>query len=193
MRHSCRYCDWWYQSAVIRKSIEEDKKNPKKNKNKEQKVTKRCLVTRKKINSASPHCKWFSPSTIHCDEHSQRIKIINCLDRRRNEKLFPTWEKCKNCRQFDIDIKEIAETYWLGGKIINSKTDNKKQGYEQFRSSPTSKKKRKILRRGQEPKKKRVIKRRKKSYERLYEKSTRKTIKRRKAFAEPTRKIKRRK
>jgi len=186
MRHSCKHCIHWYSSSVIGKRKDNDEIQEKKKKRKKDKnfkpTTRRCIITKKKIQSNSPNCKWFNPSLVYCNENLHPIKISNCLDRRRNEKQMAAWDYCKKCRQFDLEIKDIAEKYWLNATPINIKT----------KAERSKKKKRKLKRRGeseinQEQVTIRTIKRRKKTETakpkrtiKRREKRTIKTIKRRK-------------
>jgi len=128
MRHSCKYCSYWYHSRVIKKNVEEESGSGKKRKKSNFKATvRKCKLTNKKIKSDSPNCKWFSPSSVYCNQENHLIKIINCLDRRRNEKGLTAWDDCRKCRQFDQEIKDIAETYWLNAVPIKAKTTEEKQ------------------------------------------------------------------
>jgi len=184
MRHSCKHCNHWYSSSVIGKRIDEDEIHEKKKKRKKDKnfkpTTRRCIITKKKIQSNSPNCKWFNPSSIYCNENNHPIKISNCLDRRRNEKQLASWDYCRKCRQFDQEIRDIAEKYWLNATPINIKTKEEER---------SKKKKRKLKRRGeseihQEHITTRTIKRRKKTEttkpKRTIKRRGKRTIKRRK-------------
>jgi len=156
--------------------VKEDpvKQKPKSKKSKNFRPAKRrCKTTRKKIESNSPGCKWFNPSSVYCENKNQQIKIINCLNRRRNEGKIPSWDICKSCRQFELEIMDIAIKYWINASSVKEKKD------------AIPKKERAIKRRGETPKPKRIIKRRKKVVE------PKRTIKRRKK-EEPKRIIKRR-
>ncbi|HUU89010.1 MAG TPA: hypothetical protein VMX17_14845 [Candidatus Glassbacteria bacterium] len=182
MRHSCKHCKHWYSSSVVGKRIDEDEIHEKKKKRKKDKnfkpTTRRCIITKKKIQSNSPHCKWFNPSSVYCNENNHPIKISNCLDRRRNEKQMAAWDYCKKCRQFDQEIRDIAETYWLNATPINIKT----------KEETRKKKKRRLKRRGESEIHKehtttRTIKRRKKTEDakpkRTIKRREKRTIKRR--------------
>jgi len=156
----CKYCRQWFLSPVTKKKINET-------------AIRKCQLTKKRINSKTSSCRWFNPSSVYCTKNNYSIKIINCLNRRRNENQTPDWEYCGKCRQFNKEIQHIAEHYWLNGHPIEIKKTNMPT------TIPDETNKRKIKRRGK-PTPVAVIK---------------KSIKRRKKpeTIKPKRKIKRRK
>ena len=50
-------------------------------------LIKKCKVTKVKISINSDTCQYFNPvNTFYCDVNRQRLYILNCLQRRLNEK-----------------------------------------------------------------------------------------------------------
>ena len=153
--HKCMYCHEWSSSPIIRRGSDQDQSSHKM-------IFRKCPVTKKQINIDSDGCKYFNPASgFYCDNNQCWLTFIECLNRRRNQKGFGVFEKCKKCRQFDKEIKSIVQDYWIDGE-------------------QTIKPKRAIKRR-EKIEKKRVIKRRNKITKRIIKRrSVKRTIKRRK-------------
>lgn len=166
--HSCLYCDRWIHLPIIRRES-------KGSKNKKA-VRRKCLTAKKRVKHNSPSCKYFIPiKHIYCDQLGQRVNMLLCLNRRLNRDQFKSWEDCKQCRQFDLEVQPIIEDYHVGlKKIIHKQKKNKKEG------------KRVLKRRDSKNDKKRTLKRRK-------PKEEKRKLKRRSEKDKPKRKLKRRK
>lgn len=96
---TCQYCDYWYRSPVIRK------KNG---------IWRKCIARKKLRQSVDKSCKYFNMAAFfYCTSNNCQLTYYQCLARRRNEKGFLSWENCKNCRQFDQDVRPIIEKYLL--------------------------------------------------------------------------------
>jgi hypothetical protein len=78
-------------------------------------LEKKCKATKSKISADSDTCQYFNPvTTFYCDDNHQRLHILNCLQRRFNKKGLEDWEMCsKGCRQFEQDIKEVIQKYYI--------------------------------------------------------------------------------
>jgi len=96
---SCSNCHWWCRSDVVKRESNG--------------YTKRCIASKKKVQADSKQCKYFNPTIFNCDNFGCRLNYNQCIARRRNEKNLLSWELCKNCRQFDKEIRPIIERYFL--------------------------------------------------------------------------------
>lgn len=153
-KYTCQYCKWWIRSKVIRRiTVEGEKK-----KNEIKLIKRNCPVKNKKptIESNSPACKFFSPENFWCDKFHCWLSIPQCLARRRNISKLEVWETCKKCRQFELEIREVATDYWINGKLIKEPKEPKKKV-----KTKGEKGKKIIKRRKKEWKEKRTITRRK--------------------------------
>ena len=142
--YTCLYCEYWI-TLPIRK------------KDKEGNVRRRCKYRTRTVKPNSESCRYFRPGEVfYCNNNNERLAYLACVNRRRNSKDFRKFGECRRCRQFENDIQELVEDYWLNPKKV-VEPEVKIKG-------------RKIKRRQKEPK--RIIKRR--------EKPAKRTIKRRK-------------
>lgn len=97
----CANCDWWSQAKIISRG---DKGT----------VTYRlCPALKERVQSQEKSCKYFNPIYFHCDKNNCRLTIEQCLARRRNPKNLVGFQNCKKCRQFDKEIREIVEMYYI--------------------------------------------------------------------------------
>lgn len=155
-RHKCVYCKYWITSPV--------------KKQEGSMIRRKCKTRNRMINKDSNSCKYFDPhNVIWCDNYSQRVEMVLCLQRRRNPHNFKkTYNLCRKCRQFDQDLQDLFNDYYFGnakiispevkqkGRVIKRRKGHEKKRVIKRRKKPVEKKKRTITRR----KKKRVIKRR---------------------------------
>lgn len=134
---TCQNCDSWCEAVLLSKK------------------ERRCLTSGKVVESTTKSCKYFNPIYFYCDKFQQRLTFNQCLARRRNEKGFASYQDCKKCRQFDLEIREIIQEYWLDMKrIVNAR--NRESSDESLGSG-------KIKRRNKgNPENKRKLKRREK-------------------------------
>lgn len=175
----CDLCNRYYkESKIIRR---EERRNP--NKQKSEALKRKCLAINKIVTEDSPACKYFDPKeSFWCDVHHCLLHLILCAHRRRNEKGFKTWAKCKTeCRQFHRGIGDVIQDYYLNQTPIKSppKIRRRKKRIEEVEEE---KPKRKIKRR---TKPKRKIKRRdmseiKRKIKRRIKEKPKRVIKRRK-------------
>lgn len=176
-KYTCKYCKWWTRSKVIRRETIEEEEGKKK---KIQLIKRKCPTKSKKakpVESDSPACKFFNPEIFWCDKFECWLTIPQCIARRRNNLKLEVWDYCKKCRQFELEIREIVNDYWINGKIVKEPEEPKKKVKIKWKKD-----KKTIKRRKKEWKEKRIITRRK---------TKPKKIKRRTA-AKKVRKIKRR-
>lgn len=150
----CNLCNHYYKNAkVIRR---EERRNPNKKKN--DPLTRECLASNRTITEDSPSCKYFDPKeNFWCDVHHCTLHLLNCINRRRNEKGFKAWAKCHTeCRQFRKGIGDVISDYYINQtpiKVPPKIKRRKKKVVEEDNPQP-----RKKIRRRSKPK--RVIKRR---------------------------------
>lgn len=99
---TCYYCDRWHKS----KQATQERRY--------------CEAVKKRIKRTRKRCKFFVPTeaSFWCDKHHCHLKLIQCVQRRRNPMSLNKWEKCKRCRQWDKEVRDIIEDYWLTGKKI---------------------------------------------------------------------------
>jgi hypothetical protein len=120
MAITCGYCDWWTNSPILSRG------------EKSKETVRRCVAKNKKITSDKECCRYYNPVYFYCDQNNQRLKFEQCLARRRNSANLATFQACKNCRQFDKEIRPIVEEYFLNGVPIVTprhivKIDNQNQ------------------------------------------------------------------
>jgi hypothetical protein len=166
----CQFCKWFYESQLVLRGKE---------------FVRYCKVKNEKITSDTEACKYFNPTSFHCDKYDCRLTFSQCLSRRRNEKKLRGYLDCAKCRQWDNGIREIALKYFIDQKPIITprnfieevkepeKRTIKRRGKKDRETKEKPESERKIKRRCKEVKEpeKRTIKRRGKNKE--------KTIKRR--------------
>jgi len=192
----CDLCKHFASSKIIkRQEREEDEQSEKKKKRKRKKKSydseRICSITGDKIREDTQACKFLNPvEFVSCDEHNCTIHILNCLNRRMNNKGFKTWESCTTkCRQFTKGISDIINDYYVNGKEIAKprRKITRRNPKESPKENP--KKKRVITRRNKhnEQKKKRVITRRKPKQDNDFDKLVKRIIKRRKEKRKITR------
>ncbi len=129
--YNCSYCKHWGEAKKL------------KNNSRICKITKRKIDLNKKIK-----CIYFNPESFFCEQNECRISVIVCLNRRRNLPEFENWIKCKQCRQFEKEIKDFAIEYWIEGKnILTKKTEKKIKRRGEKRQIKRRKKQRQIKRR----------------------------------------------
>lgn len=144
----CGSCDWWANSPI-------------KNRGDRNSATQRkCIAKRSDVSEDSESCRYFKPQYFHCSENNCRLTFDQCLARRRNTKNLLGYQNCRRCRQFDKEIREIVESYYLDlVPIVTPRHLARGENGEKIGSG-------KILRRpkkdGQSSKGKRKIKRRNK-------------------------------
>lgn len=154
-KYTCQYCKYWIQSKVIRREVKEENENNKKKKSKL--VKRKCPTKSKKakpIETTSPACKYFSPESFWCDHFDCWLTIPQCIARRRNTLKLEVWDRCKKCRQFELEIREIVNDYWINGKAIKEPGEPKKKTQRKWKRD------KKIIKRRVKPKKikRRVVK-----------------------------------
>jgi hypothetical protein len=97
----CANCDWWCKAKILSRG---DKGT----------VTyRKCPALKMRVQSQDKSCKYFNPVYFHCDKNNCRLTFGQCLARRRNPKNLIGYQNCKNCRQFDREIREIVEEYYI--------------------------------------------------------------------------------
>ena len=157
----CGNCDWWPNSPIVK--IDKQKN-----------TVRKCIAKKRRVRAESESCKYFKPTYFFCDKYQQRLPFEVCLSRRRNRKGLSGYLPCKKCRQFEREIKEIIERYFIDSTPIKtprhlSRGDEKigsgKIKRRQKKDQDKAKSKRKIKRRDKSKsnKKGRKIKRRVKS------------------------------
>ena len=99
---TCAYCLHWSESKVVSRGTSNAIE-----------ISRKCPAALIGVNSDSKSCKYFNPKFFYCDKKGARIAFIACLASRRNEKSFIANDFCKKCRQFDKDIREIAQAYFI--------------------------------------------------------------------------------
>jgi hypothetical protein len=150
----CNLCNHYYKNAkVIRR---EERRNPNKKKN--DPLTRKCLAATRTVTEDSPACKYFNPKeNFWCDVHHCTLHLLNCANRRRNDKGFKTWDLCRSeCRQFQKGIGDVISDYYLNQTPIKAPPKIKRRK-KKVAEEDNPETKRKIKRRS---KPKRVIKRR---------------------------------
>lgn len=196
MNHRCVYCYYWIRSSIVRRIKKKSKSTKKKLKKNEEKklkkneetktiIKRKCQIKKKIIDTSSKSCKNFSPIGFFCDNYNIYLKFIQCLNRRRNSENLTKWADCKKCRQFEKEIKEIADEYFLNAKKVRNPSS---RIIKRRKTKPVKIiKKRKIKRRDHNKKKEAFFKK--------FDKTNKKKIKRRKnstVLKTKPRKIKRR-
>ncbi len=147
-RHSCGYCVHWIYGLIKRGDDIAEKKL----------VPRRCQVRTKTVKSNSDACRYFAPTdSFFCDQHSEQVGPLVCMNRRLNRKKLKKFNFCAKCWQFDVSIEPIIEDYYLNNRKILD--PEKKLKGRVIKRRPGQPKKRKIKRRKESPK--RIIKRRK--------------------------------
>ena len=99
---TCGCCHWWSRSNVISRGTTNNAN-----------YTRKCIASRKKVTSDTDRCKYFNPDYFYCDKFGVRLKYVQCLARRRNEKKLGEWDDCKKCRQFEKEIGPVIKDYFL--------------------------------------------------------------------------------
>jgi hypothetical protein len=115
----CLYCYHFMDSKILNpvRKVGED-------------LLKKCKVTKSKISIDSDTCQYFNPvTTFYCDINRQRLHILNCLQRRFNEKNLEDWNPCKSCRQFEQEVKAIIQKYYIEtSEVLKLKTEKHQSG-----------------------------------------------------------------
>ena len=142
----CGMCDWWPNSPITKVD---------KNKN----TVRKCVAKKRRIKATSESCKYFNPTYFFCDQYQQRFPYEVCLARRRNRQNLGGYSQCKKCRQFEREIREIVEEYFLNSTPIVTPR-HLARGEEKIGSGKIKRRKKKDQ---DKPKSKRTIKRRDKS------------------------------
>lgn len=180
MNYKCVYCHAWVRSPITKKSnLQEDEDTNKKSKSKRFKhalIERKCIVSKKIMTIDSEACKYFKPAkSFRCNKNNQDVAFIACLHRRFNQDKLSSYEDCKKCRQFDMDIKPIMEDFWLNAKQIIEPKINKNKS-EKLTTT------KRVIKRRDTKETQRIIKRRNKvrSIKRRSTKETKRIIKRRK-------------
>lgn len=110
---TCEYCTYFAPSKPMREKVVEGEEKKKK----KGPVKKRCVATNRKIEIDSPACEYFDPAQFfYCSKNNCQIAVIQCINRRKNDKQLKSFEDCEKCRQFENIIKTIAEEYWLSAR-----------------------------------------------------------------------------
>jgi hypothetical protein len=159
---TCSCCNWWVRSKVISRGSGANSL-----------YVRKCIASGKEVKSNSEKCRYFNPTYFYCDKYNCRLTFAQCLQRRRNDKKFNDWDECRNCRQFDKEIRPILEKYYLDRVPVvtprklrdyDKKKETPKKRVIKRRNKPDSKKPRTITRRSKSVSNKpRKIKRRSKS------------------------------
>ena len=105
----CRYCNHFMSSKILNRSRGEHEA-----------IVKKCSIKKCRVSLDSDTCEYFDPTLyIYCDlTKKSRLNILNCLQRRFNSKGFESWKACKNCSQFERDLREIILRYYSEGTKI---------------------------------------------------------------------------
>jgi hypothetical protein len=77
-----------------------------------------CPLTKKEVDKKTKACIYINPKNFYCDNYALRLKLIQCINRRRNEPEFEQWKSCRNCNQFEKEIKPIILKYYIEAKRI---------------------------------------------------------------------------
>lgn len=144
----CGNCDWWANSPITSRESQKH-------------ITRRCVAKLKRIQSDTKSCRYFKPLYFHCDKYNCRLTFDQCLSRRRNVKNLSGYAGCKNCRQFEKEIREIIEAYYLETVPIVTPR-HLARGNELTNQIGSGKIKRRKKKEGSNPNGKRKIKRREK-------------------------------
>jgi len=99
---TCGCCHWFYKSNVVARGTSNNAA-----------YTRKCIASKKKVMSDNDRCKYFNPEYFYCDKFGVRLKYVQCLARRRNEKKLREWDVCKRCRQFEKEIADVIKDYFL--------------------------------------------------------------------------------
>jgi hypothetical protein len=151
--HKCLYCEQWIKSPQVFRNADGDKKKSKV-------VIRTCPIKKKKIQSDDPSCKYFIPADhIYCIKNSERIHMLNCLQRRLLRDKYTAWKKCKKCRQFEMDVRPIIEDYHIGLERIVRKEE--KSLKRRRKNNPGKESDRRVLKRRNPKSNPRKLKRRK--------------------------------
>ena len=131
--YKCIYCRHWQSSTII----------PATGK-------RTCTFTHKIINPDKKiECACFNPDYFYCEKNNIRLSFLNCLNRRKNDRMLNGFNSCGKCRQFDIDIKDILTDFWIECKKINLTPAKRKiKRRKKQRKIKRRNKQRKITRRG---------------------------------------------
>lgn len=150
-QYKCVYCAAWSHSAIIKRDSESKSKT----------IKRKCAVTGATIAIETESCKYFCPAVcFRCIANNHDITFLACLNRRYNPEKLNAFEKCRRCRQFDIDIKSIIKDFWIrANKVLQPPTNQESKKIIKRREATRT-----IKRRTQPPK--RVIKRREKKIKR---------------------------
>lgn len=97
----CGYCDWFTQSDVLTRG------------DKSSLAQRKCIAKKRKITEDSESCRYFKPVYFYCEKYNCRLLFEQCIGRRRNRKNLTDYLPCKKCRQFDTQIREIVQEYFI--------------------------------------------------------------------------------
>lgn len=97
----CGYCDWFLQSDFVSRG------------EKGAASVRKCIAKHRRITEDSESCRYFKPAIFYCDNNNCRLTFEQCIARRRNRKNLIDYQSCKKCRQFDTDIREIVQDYFI--------------------------------------------------------------------------------
>lgn len=158
----CGYCDWFTQSNVLSRG------------DKSSLAQRKCIAKGKSVTESSDSCRYFKPIFFYCDQYNCRLLFEQCIARRRNRKNLNDYLQCKKCRQFDTELRDIIQEYFIDMVPIVTPRHLARGDSENTIGSG------KIKRRGQKKDgQKRQIKRRGKVNEKPNVKTEKRTIKRR--------------
>jgi len=160
----CIYCREWIRSTVLMRASQEqesESETKKKKKERNQRTTRKCDISKRSVTSDSIACKYFIPSqSFYCHKNYHFVNFLACLNRRNNAIELQPFERCRRCKQFDLEVKPIIKKYWVNAeKII---VPQPKRVIKR-REKPKEVVKKRVIKRRKESKPKRVIKRRSKS------------------------------
>lgn len=161
--HCCIRCEQWTKSkARYREQVGEEstKKGKKRQSVKSRKVAyKICAYKKRKIQPDTAACKYFKPNArFYCHKYGCWLHILNCLDRRHNPKSFKAYAECKTCRQFEKEIKDIVDDYYINRREVIIPREARK--LKRRKPTPeTSPSKRKIKRRSTDSSKRKIKRR----------------------------------
>lgn len=105
---TCKYCEI-FQNAEAQKD-----------------GRKFCSLAKKEVDKKTKACPYFNPKNFYCDNYTLRLKLIQCINRRRNELEFEQWKACRKCSQFEKEVKPLVLKYFIEAKRVRTPLSLKK-------------------------------------------------------------------
>jgi len=106
----CTYCDRFYRSKPLPRTSDKGEKFD---------GARLCTTENKMIKSEDEACEYYQPTEgFYCDKWDMRVSPLQCLSRRLNRLGLEGFQDCRKCKQFENNIRQIIEEYYIKCKVV---------------------------------------------------------------------------